>query len=317
MAHWLERPMLVDTSDDHLRTPNLEMDKLPNGTPSPFTNVFVQYKLLYTLRARFGRFTPDADPETVQRILDTIAEWTSELPSELAWKTPDTRWDVECPRVLIQRLQLHTFVEMVRFTPLKQYLIQADTQELSHLDMRLSATRCAIDCIHAAVEYLTVIEPFKTRFHFVTFALFDTATTIISAVLHDSEGSLPNTAELIDVTFLALRALQNIARSTTFAQNATRILNAMVAKLPYCWSQKLRTCGFESEEELASFTSSDQSREASSANYASLTPGLEEGSHSSSMMPDMTLTPPSELFGGSLGEFDLDGVEQIWDWVRT
>lgn len=314
MAQWLDRPLLIDTAEDRFHSPNLAVDQPADGAPSPFANTFNQYKLVHMLRTRFGRLGRRTDPEHVEGVLLAISEWTTELPSELAWEGPHEQWDGKHPWIVLQRLQLHVFVAMVRLTPLKRYLLYPDVSSSIHTNLRQQAMRCAIDCINAATELLTVITPARTRFHFVTFALFDTTTLIISAVLHDTVGDFKNEKEVLDACSLAMCAMQNTSKLTVFAKSASSILKGLISKLPTYWTHRLQSCGLESGEELKYLTESDQFNEQASNSDASSTPKAAESLETSPPAAAQTMTPPSELLSEGFGEFDLNGIEQIWDW---
>ena len=186
MAEWLDRPMLIDVRLAPFVAPTLALDGEVEAEPSPFEGTFQQYKLIQSISTNHGRLGVMRETEEIDDVQQRVSHWQKELPPYFYGKEADRSWDCKCPWLPLQRALIQCYSEMVKFTPLKPILtsfpeiVNADSQRLREL-----AVETGIRCISTATRLHNVLSSIKLSFHFVVFALFDTATVLCSAVLHD------------------------------------------------------------------------------------------------------------------------------------
>lgn len=299
MAEWLARPKLLDVSRVDIRLPNLQLDRVKPEQPSPLINLFEQYRLVTTLVASFGRISEISDPKSVRVVQDVIETWLAELTPELHMQDPDTSWDGICSWLPVQRAQLHSFVLMARLTPLKKYMTSCRPATPSEDDslLRSMAIDTSIDCVNAALRLHSIVSPLKVKFHFVFFALFDTATLICSALLHNHRRDLDRRPDLFDAVMRALNTLQEASKHSKCASQAFSILRWLISR-----------------------TGSDEQhgpvQNPSTGTYATSMSGVstQVGSSSSWASTNDLDIVLGHLQHGSWADFDLCGMEDIWDW---
>lgn len=233
--------MLIEQSESDLRIPNLRFDQIDEGAVSPFAKLYHQYVLVHKLASKFGRLNATKTPAEVFEILDVIKGWKSSISPELALLGPDTSKDLDHPWIPAQRAQLHCFVQEVKFTPTKPFMIRP----ISHTDpheygvLRQLAVTAALETIESALHFLRILRGVRTRYHFVIFVLFDTAAAICSALIHDRERSLPSRRRLLQTVVLAIRGLEQLPFINVSASGATRLLKWLSSRIPLEEDEKL------------------------------------------------------------------------------
>ena len=333
--------MLVGV-DSKMPPPNPLVDGTDDGRPSPISNLSYQFRLVQAIGSRFGRLSEIRGQQAVQEVLDTIEEWKRQLPVELSMSDPDLSWDDQYRWLPLQRAQLHSFAQMVRLTPLKDFLISPPKTSASK-DLRYSAVQACIDTIDTAMALADVMGPIKVAFHFVIFALFDTSTLICSAIMHEDSQALPHRDRLLDLVRKALAALAAMSSDSISARRSTEILRWLLRRLELITGELFSAHNPElelftdvatspafaeanAEENLTQNTklhttlfSSEQPESVPSESV----PSLGTVSHSGVDWGDATGVDKddviSRLWKGGLSaqdltDFDLGGMESIWDW---
>lgn len=228
--------MIIDQRVAELKHPNLKFDQIEEGAISPFSNKFTQYTLVHRLASQFDRLSSPKDPAQVLEIQHAIDAWAAELPAELARSNPDISKDSTYPWIPLQRSQLHSFVQMVRFTPVRQFILQP----ISHMsasdrhEMRPKAVTAALNCVESALHLLHILPGVQTRFHFVLFVLFDTTAAICSAVIQDhaEKKDLPQRERLLRTIALAIDGLETLPPANDSTIGAVNFLKWLVARMP-------------------------------------------------------------------------------------
>ena len=234
MSEWLCRPMLVEQKMSDVKIPNLKLDQIEGSTLSPFSNTYYQYTLVQELAVSFGRLNVPKDCRQILEVQGIITAWILTLPEELSLENPDLSKDLAYPWVVAQRKQLHCFVHMIRFTVTRP-LILRPSMDASHAERRIlrqSAVIDALNCINSALALLRALPPLRTRYHFVSFVLFDTAAAISSAIIKDSERSLPSREQLLQAIGSAIVALGNIPATNDSIPGAVKLLQFLSSQMP-------------------------------------------------------------------------------------
>lgn len=226
--------MLVEQKMSDLKTPNLKLDQIEGGTLSPFSNMYHQYTLVQELAVRFGRLNAPKDCSQISEIQKLITIWTLTLPKELAFENPDLSKDLAHPWIVAQRNQLHCFVYMIRFMATRPLILRPSTDS-DHAEQRMlrqSAVMDSLNCINSALVLLRALPPLRTRYHFVSFALFDTAAAMCSAIIQDRGRDLPSREQILQAIGSAIVALGTIPATNDSVAGAVKLLQLLSFKMP-------------------------------------------------------------------------------------
>lgn len=322
---------------NHAPSPNPAVDGCSDGQLSPITNLREQFKLVQILSLRFGRL---ADLKSIDRVRDVVLaidQWMDGLPRELSKQSCDHSQDERYPWLPCQRKSLHCFAHMAQLTPLKQFLIKTPSDETNPAsgitEMRRLTAQLCIECIETGLSLCRLLRPIRGNFHFVVFVLFDTATFICSALLHDPKESLPERPCLLQKVEDALGALETIMAHTRSARHAAEVVRWLLARLSSMQEKATFVNGrvvHTTKEDLSIPTSTreNSSQEAGasavSSGHSSEHPALASYSNAVDSSLDCTPFPgtsepilaapsPSMDFA-SWTDVDMGGLEYIWDW---
>lgn len=336
MAEWLSRPMLTDI-DEHTPAPNPAVDDHGKGQLSPIVNLKEQFKLVQVLSLRFGRLADLKDVDHVRGVVYAVDQWIDELPEELSMQGCDRSQDEQYPWLPCQRTSLHCFARMAQLTPLKQMLTTSPTSkpELGgeNLDLRHLTARLCIECIESGLSLCHLLRPFRGSFHFVVFVLFDTATFICSALLSDSNKTLPQRSCLLRKANDALAALEALAAQTRSARHASEVLRWLLERLDHLHKGDgfvdVRPTMAPAEERSTPTSAPDGSFQQkgssaasakhslhipAAASYANVVDNSGESIPSSSTLEQSWSNSPQCWNFQNPTDSDMGGLECIWDW---
>lgn len=166
--------------------------------------------------------------------------------------------------------------------------------------------------------------PINAKFHLVVFSIFDTATLLCSAIIHDRDHILPHRQEVFSFIEASLDMLHQLSAITKLGASSYRFLHKLVQASPEL-TQNARS---EKRQKKKVFPASTSKPECSapSALVSDIPPfdstatsigpvRTNSGSGDFSFDLDQFLAN-NDLFNdlGATGTFDLGGMEQIWDW---
>jgi hypothetical protein len=327
MSSWLGRPNLIDQKNLTFRFPNLRLDQ-SNSEPnllSPFAHMALQADLGRRVAALSdGRSKNDLSAEQVFAIESECETFINNLPAIFRVADPDTALDERHPYFVFQRHQIHvvTFVTMLDY--LKPYLTRDRQDKITNHDdeFRKMGVNIALRLLQVSRRLFDHEFPINAKFHMVVFSIFDTATILCSAIIHDRDNVLPQREEVMDVIDRSLEMLHQLSATTKLGASSYNFLSKLVQATP------------------------ELSRHA---------PGSKRQRHTISVIPNIPSPTPPEVsgsteptpdFAGILADpvppiamvddvsFDLDhflannpfgnygdettldmgGMEQIWDW---
>ena len=234
MGEWLDRPMLIDMRKAPLCVPTMALDGGGEEEPSPFEGMFQQYRLVYAIAKNHGRLSTVKDSLEIEQIQECVSQWRNKLPSHFIAGRADTRWDAKFAWLALQRALLHCFAEMVMFTPLKKVLTASPAPTTDNAGQRLreTAIESGLRCICTATRLHDILAPIRLQFHFVAFALFDTATVLCSGLLHVSNEDIPRRTDILVSIGSALNQLEQIAAESNSVRTSASVLRNLISKLP-------------------------------------------------------------------------------------
>lgn len=226
---------MLTVVDEHVPGPNPLVDECGSGLPSPAMNLGEQFRLVKLLSSRFGQLAGIEDDHRAREVVSAVNEWLDQLPKELRLDSHTQNQEESCHWLLCQRLSLHCFAFMARLTPLKRVLTASSNatthQQSRSMDLKRLSVRLCIECMDMGLALHRAVHPLRGNFHFVIFVLFDTATVMCSAILHDSGNDLPERPALLKKAHEALHALDLLTQHARSARRGAEVLRWLMDRL--------------------------------------------------------------------------------------
>jgi hypothetical protein len=296
------------------------------------------------LQAQLGRRVTttvgDTQPGTNLSATQVLAfeseceKFIDELPAIFRIKSPDTSLDEAHPYYVFQRHQLHCVIFLTMMDCLKPYLTRDSRDKMTDHDdeFRRMGIDIALRLLKVARNLFDYEFPINAKFHMVVFAIFDTATLLCSAVIHDRDQTLPHREEVMDAIDNSLQMLHQLSLTTKLGASSYTFLFKLVQATPeLSRSSPLTKRQRKSSSSIPRTSSSCPSTSASASappaptHPASPPPASTLEIHTSTI-PTMPI--PDDLafdieqflaqnpFGtvGDPSALDMGGMEQIWDW---
>jgi hypothetical protein len=332
MSAWLGRPNLIDQKNLTFKFPNLRLDQSttePNLL-SPFAHMALQAHLGRRVATVLGE-APSIESLTAKEVSTVESEcekFIAELPAIFRVKTPDTSLDERHPYFIFQRHQLHCVIFVTMLDFLKPYLTRDRRDKMTESDdeFRRMGVDIALRLLRVARKLFDHEFPINAKFHMVVFSIFDTATLMCSAIIHDCDRILPHRQEVMDAIESSLEMLHQLSLTTKLGATSYRFLHKLVQASPELSRQpplkKVRkpatTIAPVSVEPspvtiLPPTTIPIELTDKSTATILDPTP-LMTISEDFSLDLDRFLT--NNPFGdlSNQATLDMGGIEQIWDW---
>ncbi|KAH6300475.1 hypothetical protein HBI39_132970 [Parastagonospora nodorum] len=330
MSAWLGRPNLIDQKNLDFKLPNLRLDQSttePNAI-SPFAHMSLQAQLGRRIASVLRDVQPARGP-SAEEVLAVEAEcekFIEELPAIFRVDDPDTSLDEQHPYYVFQRHQMHCviFVSMLNFY--KPYLTRDRADVLTDRDdeFRKMGVDIALRVLRVSRRLFDHEFPINAKFHMVVFSIFDTATILCSAIIHDRDHMLPHRHEVVDAIEDALGILYQLSHTTKLGASSYSFLQKLVQASPElyrCSPVKKR----QKQQQLVAAPLSSPTPPTTSPPVAI---SIEASSIPPSVVapPQMTTTDDISFdldqflannpFGdlGDSAALDMGGMEQIWDW---
>jgi hypothetical protein len=334
MSAWLSRPHLIDQKDLSFVFPNLRLDQSASepNLPSSFAHIALQAQLARRISSLLGdvKATGDLSADQISKVLAEVDSFIDELPPVFKLDNPDTSFDVQHPYYVSQRYQLHVTIYVTRLDFLKPYLAgdPRDPKNSEDAIFRKFGVELGLELLTVARLLFDHEFPINAKFHMVVFCIFDTATILCSAIIHDVDHVLPHREKVMDAIESALGMLHQLSLTTKLGASSycflLKLVNATPALARYsaiCKRQRI---------ESKNISSSDTTTKAPAETALPVTtPSFEPGNqHSSTLwdpVPVLDMTTTDDLsfdldqflaqnpFEGS-NQLDVGGMEAIWDW---
>ncbi|KAI7548790.1 hypothetical protein KC331_g4196 [Hortaea werneckii] len=335
MAEWLSRPMLTE-GQMNTPSPNPLVDECGSGQPSPVLNLGEQFKLVRLLSTRFGQLTGITDDDRALEVVDAIDKWVRQLPKELHLSSGSYNRDESPYWLICQRLSLHCFAYMARLTPLKRILTAksnaATHRQVKRMDLQRLAVQLCIECMDMGIALHRAMHPLRANFHFVIFVLFDTATVICSALMHDPDHELPERPRLLQKMQEALGALETLMQHARSAKRGAEVLRWLMKEIGsndhdesvpgYVDSRMQYGACFPTQAmcvttEPSMGTAPPSTEPPSDLRVPSDTAAIDPVWKNNTAFPvedTLNVFPAQDLGIEGILDSDLGGLESIWDW---
>jgi hypothetical protein len=328
MSLLLSRPPIINQSYSSFELPNMQLESnaTEDGPPSPVTHIAVQVELgriISRVPATVGGIFDNIQAESLKSDID---RWFASLPSAYQETDPDTQWDKEYLYVPLQRRQLHAIGYMTMLLPFKAYLTRIFDTQSTEIDRvrRKTSVDIALHLMEVSRRLFYHVFPLNAKFHLVTFLIFDTATFLCSALIHDKDRTLPRRDDVIQAVGLACSLMSKLAPITKTGAICYPVLSRLAKSLSKSANKAASLIGVEGEISEMGGGQFGPSLELDALSFGdSFSP--EPLSSLDSMAAEMFLpasldppvpgmeTPP--VMGvGDLTNLDVGQFNQIWDW---
>ncbi|PVI00614.1 hypothetical protein DM02DRAFT_671841 [Periconia macrospinosa] len=236
MSAWLNRPHLVNQKDLCFTLPTLRLDQCTTNPNllSPFSHIALQAELgrrIAPLKADV-QSTSDCTPEQITTVLSDIENFIAELPPIFRIESTDHSLDKDHPYFAFQRLQLHAVIYMTSLDFVKPFLARDPPFTPQDTHFLHTGITFALKLLATGHQMFEHEFPINAKFHMVIFSIFDTATILCSALIHDREHTLPRREEALDGIYKSIRMLRDLSRTNKIGAASYRFLYNLVQASP-------------------------------------------------------------------------------------
>ncbi|KAF2872342.1 hypothetical protein BDV95DRAFT_491779 [Massariosphaeria phaeospora] len=335
MSAWLGRPHVVDQKDVSFTYPSLRLDESdarPNLL-SPFTHIVLMAKLCRRVASQMGdvQIVSGVSPEQVLAVQAECQGFIDELPPIFRLTDTDLSLDAEHPYFVFQRCQLHVCLYLTMLDFMKTYLTRDPRQLTSPNDceFRKLGVELALKQLVVSRRLFDHEFPINAKFHLVVFSLFDTATILCSAIIHDVDKTLPHREEIMDAIDTTLDMLHQLSLTTKIGASSYRFLLHLVQAAPALAKHKKtrKRQKFETIDTSESQSSSPIEQVHTAPSSISPQPSaelmIEPSLYSNDPFPVMSTTGDlsfdmdqflAQNPFDTTPQVDMNGLEQIWNW---
>jgi hypothetical protein len=184
----------------------------------------LQSHLIKTLAGRFKFPKNVTEPEDVMEYIGIMDNWMSSFPPTHHMNTPEDTLSEDHPWLKLHRHYLHSMSYSMTLDPIRAYLTRECSQRsppdvLSIRDRGIDFALKLMGALHAFFDH---VWPRDAKFHFVLFAIFDTASVLCSSIIHDLDNSIPREGEIlaaIENAVSMLRRFQELLPSARLSYN--------------------------------------------------------------------------------------------------
>jgi hypothetical protein len=332
MSAWLGRPNLIDQKNLTFKFPNLRLDQSttePNLL-SPFAHMALQAHLGRRVGTVLGEVqdVQNLSAKDVSAVESECEKFIAELPAIFRVKDPDTSHDEEHPYFVFQRHQLHCVIFVTMLDFLKPYLTRERRDKLTEKDdeFRKMGVDIALRLLRVARNLFDHEFPINAKFHMVVFSIFDTATLLCSAIIHDRDHVLPHRQEVMAVIDSSLDMLHQLSSTTKLGATSYNFLYKLVQASPDLSRKRPSKRIRKPDTALAPVSLDALPAPLPAPPTAPIELACEPTTATIKAIPPMTTSDDLSFdldqflmnnpFGdlGSSAALDMGGMEQIWDW---
>ncbi|KAJ4365099.1 hypothetical protein N0V83_008717 [Neocucurbitaria cava] len=329
MSAWLGRPNLIDQKNLTFNFPNLRLDQSTTEPKllSPFAHIVLQAQLARRIATIMGEAQPHTNlsAEQVLAIESECEKFMEELPAVFKITETDKSLDEQYPYFVFQRHQLHCVIFLAMLDVLKPYLTRDRRDKLTDRDdeLRKMGVDIALRLLEVSRDLFDHEFPINAKFHMVAFSIFDTATLLCSAIIHDQDHILPRREAVIDIINNSLDMLHQLSLTTKLGAASYSFLSKLVQATP---ELSRHSPGSKRQKQRDLLTPSTSSSSLAISTMDHMEPLTGTKPPEINLVPSVTITDDLSFdldqflaqnpFGnpGSTSALDMGGMEQIWDW---
>ncbi|KAF2710578.1 hypothetical protein K504DRAFT_501836 [Pleomassaria siparia CBS 279.74] len=321
MSAWLGRPHQIDQTDLSFPFPTLRLEDSatePNLL-SPFAHMSLQAQLARRItQTQYKGNTTSPEHLSVDQVITECETFIDELPPIFRMESPDLSFDDQHPYFVVQRRQLHVVIFVTMFDFLKPHLTRRPSKSSRDVEVRNKGIEVGLKILKAARSLFDHEFLANAKFHLVAFSVFDTATVLSSAMIHDSENLLPHREQVMVSIESALDILRQLS-FTKIGASSYLFLFKLVEATPVLsrWFHNRKRPRTEMSTPTTESNNSTSSQVESS-------PPIPQ--HSYRELEPVYNIPFNDGLSFDMENFfaqysfkeatqpDIGGLEQIWDW---
>ncbi|KAI3394401.1 hypothetical protein diail_2813 [Diaporthe ilicicola] len=244
MSTLLSRPLLIDQDDHTLEIPDGRLENIADpAMPHALSSVALQAQLGLHVSHLFQKMGTDSSVELVLEIEDELEKWIGTFPAALRDHRPDTRWDQKNPYIPFMRCQINIIAYAYLLAPLKPYLLSKADSEVMNTqlgtNLRNKGVDFCLDLMRASEQFYDLIFPSGFKYFFIIFFMFDAATVICSAFVHDTHYTLPKRSQCIRALRTSQELMDAAAHLSESARLSALLLRKLSSTLPLTEAEKL------------------------------------------------------------------------------
>lgn len=194
----------------------------------------MQADLTRDLQARFNTPKNIVSPEDINEYKDMIIGWVARFPPEYDFYNPNTSKDDIHPWIFPHRFYVYTMACILILNPIRNYMVKSYTWESpkEDIDVRNIGVFYSLVFIQTLRRWVDRIKNRDGRLHFIIFSIFDTAAMLCTAVLKDTEKTLPREGEILESITRSIAMLKTLMVISKTAKISHDILYRLAKKLP-------------------------------------------------------------------------------------
>ncbi|KAG8170271.1 hypothetical protein KVR01_001016 [Diaporthe batatas] len=244
MSTLLSRPLLIDQDDHTLEIPDGRLENISDpNVPHPLSSVALQAELGLHASHLFQALGAKYSVELALELEDELERWMGTFPAALRDHRPDTRWDQKYPNIPFMRCQINIIAYAYLLAPLKPFLLSKPDSEMMSPplgpNLRAKAVDTCLDLMRASEQFYDLLYPTGFKYFFVIFFMFDAATVLCSAIVHDTENNLPKRSQCIRALRTSQELLDAINHLSESARLSAMLLRKLTPTLPLTEAEKV------------------------------------------------------------------------------
>lgn len=244
MSTLLSRPLLIDQDDHTLEIPDGRLENMSDpNVPHPLSSVALQAELGLHASHLFQKLGLNYSVELALELEDELEKWMGTFPAALRDHRPDTRWDQQYPNIPFMRCQINIIAYAYLLAPLKPFLLSNPESEMLNsplgTTLRTKAVDTCLDLMRASEQFYDLLYPTGFKYFFVIFFMFDAATVLCSAIVHDTDYNLPKRSQCVRALRTSQELLDAINHLSESARLSAMLLRKLIPTLPLTETEKM------------------------------------------------------------------------------
>ncbi|KAK0384409.1 hypothetical protein NLU13_8496 [Sarocladium strictum] len=225
----LGRPLIIDRSDCDIGLPSLSLE---DYNPSPLLHMKLQSQLIGKMSKAFTLPKYVVTAEDVKKCQQMIETWIASFPKCYDYENPDRSQDDKQPWMKLHRHYLHTMGTSMILGPIRPFLAKNMSRQSppEELQIRRDGIKYCLKLMESLYGFFGHVYPRDSKFHFVIFCVFDTASVICSTIIHDEDDSAPRKDELLEAIDGALGMLKQLTDVTANAKTSYQVLERIAVR---------------------------------------------------------------------------------------
>uniref|UniRef100_A0A0B7KI67 Xylanolytic transcriptional activator regulatory domain-containing protein n=1 Tax=Bionectria ochroleuca TaxID=29856 RepID=A0A0B7KI67_BIOOC len=211
-------------SNEPVPLPNPKLDQTRDDPEIP-SIVLTKVLENQLTRQLYDDSQKDADLDAKLALVENFMD---RLPSVFRLNGADVRWDTKHPRLVAQRLQLHTTCYMAKMILLRPTVLdieRCDPNRLSH------TIELSLKCMEVSRKLFDACVPQHAKYFMVTFAPFDNASFLASIVIKAGrKRQVPRRSEVLAAIGQAIYMCNKLREFTKLGATTWTILMALASK---------------------------------------------------------------------------------------